>query len=208
MISQSAFAKQVGVSKQAVSKAVKVGRIPVYDATGLRVAAGYDGPKFLKTEEAAAAFRLSRARIDDAVVAEMSAELDRELSLDPEISPSAPSSPEAPRESPTLVGAKTAKEELQADLLRLRLGRERGELVSRQAQLDAFETAGRTVGRQYRNMTTWAEELNGVARSGGVPALTAWLRAKANELCARLADTLTASEATETDDDSSGPDAT
>ena len=82
MISQSAFAKQVGVSKQAVSKAIKAGRIPVYDATGLAVPAAFGGAKYVKPEEAAAAFRLSRARIDDAVVAELSAELDRELHRD------------------------------------------------------------------------------------------------------------------------------
>jgi len=197
MISQSAFAKQVGVSKQAVSKAIKAGRIPVYDATGLAVTAAFGGPKFVKPEEAAAAFRLSRARIDDAVVAEMSAELDHELSIEPEDAAAAKSS--------SLVGAKTTKEELQSDLLRLRLARERGELVLRQSQLDAFETAGRAVGRQFQIMATWAEELNGVARSGGVPALTAWLRAKGNELCLQLADTLTASEAAEHDDDGDGP---
>jgi len=207
MISQGAFAKQVGVSKQAVSKAVKAGRIPVYDATGLRVSAEYDGPKFVKPEEAASAFRLSRARIDDAVVAEMAAELDRELSIDPETISSARPPSDAADKMPTLVGAKTAKEELQADLLRLRLARERGELVSRQAQLDGFETAGREVGRQYQTMPSWAEELNGVARSGGVPALTAWLRAKANELCTQLADKLTAGEAVEPDDDVGGSDA-
>jgi hypothetical protein len=203
MISQSAFAKQVGVSKQAVSKAVKAGRIPVYDATGASVSAAFGGLKFVKPEEAATAFRLSRARIDDAVVAELSAELDRELSIEPEDADPAPASAAAAK-LPTLVGAKTAKEELQADLLRLRLARERGELVPRQAQLDAFETAGRAVGRQFQTMTAWAEEINGVARSGGMPGLTAWLRAKANELCAQLADTLTASAAQEPDDDS-GP---
>lgn len=201
MISQSAFAKQVGVSKQAVSKAIKAGRIPVYDASGMRVAIAYDGPKFVKPEEAVAAFRLSRARIDDAVVAEMAAELDRELSLEPDDAPAIQTQLDAIEKTPTLVGAKTAKEELQADLLRLRLARERGELVSRQAQLDAFENAGRAVGRQFQTMSTWAEELNGVARSGGVPALTAWLRTKANELCAQLADMLTASETSQSDDD-------
>ena len=198
MISQSAFAKHVGVSKQAVSKAVKAGRIPVYDATGLRVAAGYDGPKYVKADEAASAFKLSRARLDDAAVAEMSAELERELSIESEAEPADPKT--AAPASPTLVGAKTAKEELQADLLRLRLARERGDLISRQAQLDAFESAGRAVGRQFQTMTTWAEEINGLSRSGGVPVLTAWLRGKANELCAQLADTLTA-PAAETDDD-------
>ncbi len=195
MLSQTAFAKVVGVSKQAVSKAIRAGRVPVYDATGLRVAPTAPGPKFIRPDEGAQAFRLSRARLDDAAVAEMAAELDRELALDP--TDSAPANAVA---LPTLVGAKTAKEELQADLLRLRLQRERGELVSRQAQLDAFETAGRTVGRLLVTMPTWAEQLNGVARSGGVPALAAWLRAKSAELCMQTADLMTASETPEADD--------
>ena len=201
MISQSAFAKEIGVSKQAVSKAVKAGRIPVYDATGLRVSATFAGTKFVKPQEAASAFKLSRARIDDAAVAEISAELDRELAGDID-------EPEAPRGSAatpldgSLVAAKKTKEELQSEVLRMRIARERGELVSRAMQLEAFETAGRAVGRQFQTMPTWAEEINAIARTGGVPGLTAWLRSKANELCAQLADLLTASEEPDQDDDS------
>lgn len=198
MISQAAFAKQIGVSKQAVFKAVKAGRVFVYDATGARVAPDFAGTKFIKPEEAAAAFKLSRARIDDTAIAEMSAEIDRELSID--VPPAAPQSFPVAGMGETLVGAKTDKEKLQAELLRLRLARERGELVSRQAQLDAFESAGRAVGRMFQTLPAFAEEINGVARTGGVPGLTAWLRAKANELCGQLADTMTASAAPIEDD--------
>ncbi len=204
MISQAAFAKQIGVTPQAVSKAVKAGRVPVYDATGLRVPADFRGPKFIRPDEGAVAFRFSRARLDDAAVADMAAELDRELAIEPDDAPPARGQ-QAPAAPATLVGAKTAKEELQADLLRLRLQRERGELISRQTQLDAFETAGRTVGRLLVTMPAWAEELNAAARSGGVPALTAWLRAKAGELCLQAADIMTAS--TPPDDADSDPDA-
>jgi hypothetical protein len=201
MISQSAFAKQVGVTKQAVSKAVKAGRIPVYDASGARVAADFAGAKYVKPAEASSAFKLSRARIDDDVVSEIDRELFPEVLPDSE--PEAPPGPSdaAPMDG-TLVSAKKAKEDLQSEVLRLRIARERGELVSRQAQLEAFETAGRAVGRQFQTMPTWAEELNAVARSGGVPALTAWLRSKANELCSQLADMLTAAEDVSADDDS------
>lgn len=200
MISQSAFAKQVGVTKQAVSKAVKAGRIPVYDAAGVRVAADFVGTKYVKPAEASSAFKLSRARIDDDVVAEIDRELFPEVLA--EIEPDGPRGvADAPSLDGTLVSAKKAKEDLQSEMLRLRISRERGELVSRQAQLEAFETAGRAVGRQFQTMPTWAEELNGVARSGGVPALTAWLRSKANELCSQLADMLTAAEDVSADDD-------
>ncbi len=201
LITTTEFAKKVGVSQRAVAKAIKVGRVPAYDETGARVSLGAQGRVFVKDDEAAAAFRLSRARIDDAAVAEIAAEIDRELSVDPADTLAAPLARDAQGKTPTLVGAKTEKEQLQADLLRLRLDRERGELVSRQAQLDAFENIGRTVQRQIQLMATWAEEINGVARQGGVPSLTAWLRAKANELCINIADALTAPSEPLPDDD-------
>lgn len=203
LITTTEFAAQVGVSQRAVAKAIRVGRVPCYDETGAQAVLGVAKRVFVKADEAASAFRLSRARVDDAALAEMAEQLDRELSIEPE---AAPQPVEAPGKAQTLVGAKTTKEELQADLLRLRLARERGELISRQAQLDAFETAGRVVGRQFQGMTAWAEELHGVSRTGGVPALAAWLRSKANDLCATLADALTQSAATEPDDSDAGDD--
>jgi len=189
LITTTEFAKQIGVSQRAVAKAIRVGRIPSYDESGAPPGPG-SKRVFVKRDEAAEAFRLSRARIDDSSLAEMSADLDRELSVETDVV----------ERAPTLVGVKTATEELKADLLRLRLARERGELISRQAQIDAFETAGRAVARQFQMMTSWAEELNAIARTGGVPGLTAWLRAKANHCCEHLADALTAPAAAETDD--------
>lgn len=70
LVSPVAFARQIGVTKQAVGKAIKAGRMQVYDVSGARVAADYAGRKFLRREEALNAFRRSRARIDDDVVAE------------------------------------------------------------------------------------------------------------------------------------------
>jgi hypothetical protein len=188
MIAPAEFARQIGVSKQGISKAIKAGRIPVYDEAGSRVDGSYTGRKFVKPDEAAPAFRLSRARIDDASLAEISAELEKELDAEaPETPPAGAARADMP---PSLASAKTEKEVLQNDLLRLRLAKERGELISRQAQIDAMETAGRVISRDLQAIAFWAEELNGVARSGGVPALSAWLRAKAIDLCAGLADKL------------------
>jgi len=70
LISAVAFARQIGVTKQAVGKAIKVGRIPVYDVSGASVAADYAGRKFVRREEALSAFRPSRARIDDDLIAQ------------------------------------------------------------------------------------------------------------------------------------------
>lgn len=204
LLAPRAFAQTIGVTRQAVEKAITRGRIPIYDESGASVPADYKGRKFVREDEARAAFKLSRARVDDAALAEMAADLDRELSLEPI---DQPAQQETSSTRGSLVGAKTTKEELQADLLRLRLARERGELIARQAQIDAFETAGRQVSRQFLAMASWAEEVHGVSRTGGVPALTAWFRAKANELCMNLANTLVAPSEPEpeADDDSDRP---
>ena len=191
MISPAEFSRLIGVSKAAVSKAIKVGRVPIYDAAGIRVGVDYTGKRFVRPDEAKSVFTLSRARFDDATVAEVAEELDRVLSGDEVTVPEIQSdvSPPAGR---SLASAKTEKEELQAALLRMRLAKERAELITRAAQLDAFETAGRAVARQIQTLWTFAEEINGVAHVGGTPALTAWLRAKADALCNELANAMAA----------------
>jgi hypothetical protein len=61
-------------------------------------------------------------------------------------------------------------------------------LVSRAAQLHAFESVGREVARAAQTFPTWAEDLNAAAHSGGVAAVSAWLRAKSIEFCDGLAE--------------------
>ncbi len=191
-ISPAEFSRFIGVSKPAITKAISTGRLPVYDEAGSRVSADYKGRKFIDPDEGRTAFKLSRARISDAELTETSASLDRDLSVDPELSDAPAASASPPGAASTLVGVKTDKELLQSDLLRLRLARERGELISRQAHLDAMETAGRIIARDLQTIPFWTEEIESVIRSGGAPALMSWLRAKANQLCATLADKLTA----------------
>ena len=204
VISPAEFSRLIGVSKAAVSKAIKVGRVPIYDAAGIRVGVDYTGRRFVRPDEAKSAFTLSRARIDDATVAEVTAELDRELTGD-EATPPEAVSDVSPRIGQSLASAKTQKEELQSELLRMRLARERGELITRAAQLDAFETAGRAVARQIQTLWTFAEEINGIAHTGGAPALAAWLRAKADALCNDLANVM-AEEPDEDDADDADDD--
>jgi hypothetical protein len=64
----------------------------------------------------------------------------------------------------------------------------RGELVSKAEQIAVFEAAGRTLSRAIQTLSSWAEELAGVARTGDVPAITQWLRAKSADFCNLLAD--------------------
>lgn len=205
LISQADFAKEIGVSKQAVSKAISVGRLPVYDVTGLPAGADYKGRKFLRLEEARTKFELSRARIDDATIADASNALEREL--DPEAPDPAPAPAVVDAPTRSLVEAKTSKEDLQAQILRMRIAKERGDLVSKHAMLDALETAGRQVQRAILQITSWAEELNGIAHEGGVPALTAHLRSKSTALAGTLADGLAAAAAGEIEEHDTGADA-
>lgn len=197
MITPAEFARQIGVTKQAVGKAIKVGRVPVYDISGASVPADFAGRKFVKPEEAATKFNLNRARIDDDFAAEARAEIERALDIE---APTLPGSLDPADASPTLVGAKTEREALQADLLRMRLARERGELISLPAQLEAFETAGRTVARSWQTLPIWAEEIFGVVQQGGLPAIAAWLRAKASEQCSQIADLMAAPVDDDADD--------
>jgi hypothetical protein len=75
----AAFARLVGVSRQAIAKAVRVGRVPVYDEAFSRVKPEYKGRKFIKCDEGSSAFRLSRARIDDRAIAEANAKIDHDF---------------------------------------------------------------------------------------------------------------------------------
>lgn len=69
-----------------------------------------------------------------------------------------------------------------------RLAKEGEELISRPAQLDACETAGRTIERAIMAMPMWTEEVVGIYRTGGDSAFRQWLRAKAVETCNSLTD--------------------
>lgn len=69
-----------------------------------------------------------------------------------------------------------------------RRAKERGELISRSAQLDACETAGRMIERAIMATPMWTEEAVGIYQTGGDSAFRQWLRAKAVETCDSLAD--------------------
>jgi hypothetical protein len=184
----SAFAKRVGVTQQAASKAIKLGRVKAYDATGARVPSDYKGRKFVKPDEAAAAFQTSRARVNDSDLKKLEMELDREL--EPAIK--ALSEAEAGQDDVplSLVEARTKKETLLSKLLEIRLARERSELLSRDSAIAAFENAGRATNLALMTIPHWSEALAASLHSGGIPALTALLRQKATALCNDITDAL------------------
>src|SRR5262245_34687141 len=139
LITAAEFARLIGVAKPNVHRAIKEGRIPVYDAAGAPASPNDRVRKYLKPEEAAIAWRSSRKRLDATSDA-------------------------------TLISYRIARETLQGDLLRVKLARERGELVSKAEQIATFERAGRILAREIQTMPDWAEELYAVAKTGNIAA--------------------------------------
>lgn len=114
----------------------------------------------------------------------------RRLSFNESDQPKAGDPKQDPLADTEFASKRAEREGLQSELIRLRLARARGELISRGAQLAAFESAGAAVARSWQALPTWAEEMFSVCQTGGGAALAAWLRAKANEQCAQIADLL------------------
>jgi hypothetical protein len=106
-----------------------------------------------------------------------------------------------PLADPEFVSKRTEREGLQAELIRLRLARARGELIPRAAALEAAESAGVAIARSWQALPNWAEELFSACQTGGVTALAVLLRAKANEQCDGIADLLFTPEGEDHDSD-------
>ena len=184
LMTPSAFAERVGVSRQAVSKAIKVGRVPAYDANGLQVDAGYRGKKFVRFAEAASAFAMNLARVDEGRLDAVDEALTGKQAPDQ-------SGPDAQKSDGSLTRAKRDREELNAELLRIRLGRERGDLVDKAAVDSAFEAVGREVNRAVMFLPSIAEELVSAVHRGGEQAVREVLRTKATAICEGIAVKLT-----------------
>ena len=65
MVSQATFAKAVGVSRMAITKAIQAGRLQPYNEAGCPVSSTFRGRKFLRLEEAKEAFEYNRLRLDN-----------------------------------------------------------------------------------------------------------------------------------------------
>jgi biotin operon repressor len=65
MISQAAFARAVGVSRMAITKAIQAGRLQPYNEAGRPVSSTFRGRKFLRLEDAKEAFESNRLRLDN-----------------------------------------------------------------------------------------------------------------------------------------------
>ena len=71
------FARLIGVSQPAVSKAIKNARLQPYNEAGRPVSPAFHGHKFLKLDEARQSFDESRVRLDDSFLAKGSEKSER-----------------------------------------------------------------------------------------------------------------------------------
>ncbi len=179
MVSANAFAKAVGVTSASILKAIKNGRVTAYSKAGRQVGLAFAGPKFLKVDEAKEAFQHNRVRLDAGYLDGMAIPPDGARK----------SSQKSARD---LIDAKSEKEKLQSKLLRLRLGREQGELIPKASAIAAVEALGRAVQRAHKAIPGWAEEITGAAHSGGAGAVSGLLLAKSVELGKSIADLIIA----------------
>jgi hypothetical protein len=159
------LARKLGVSGQAVSQAIRSGRLVAYNNQGEAVPPGYAGRKWLSPASAGEDWHNRRQRCD--------------VSAAPD----------------DLVAARTKTAALQAMLLQMRILREQGDVIPRAASLAAKESLGRAVQRAGKAIPGWAEEITAAALNGGVGAVSALLRAKSVELSNAVADLITATEA-------------
>jgi hypothetical protein len=180
LVTPAEAARSIGVSRQAISKAIKVGRITAHDASGLPVAADYSGKKFIDPGEAVRQFALNRARIDDT---------DIEASPLPDLVAAAEHAA-AVQASDTLTGVRRDTEQLKAELLKLRLARERGDTIDRAAAEAALESAGRAVAEAIAILPGLAEEIFALAKTGTPERVAAFLTEKAEAIRRTIADKL------------------
>lgn len=174
----SDYAARAGISKQAISKAILSGRIPVYDLGGNRLAPDAPGKKFVDSVEADR-IRGTSLRVDSA-------------SMPAQTRPAADELPEQESASATLVSARSDVARIDAQLKGLELATRRGELVDKRAVEAAITTAGRRIAQDLNGLLSDVEEIVAVGIQSGVPAARAVFKTKLDAVRSRIADRLSA----------------
>ena len=157
---QVEYANHIGVSKQAVSKMVKQGKIT------LRT----DG----KVDFAAADHARGK-NLDPAFIKPSSKDASTDLLQD--VTPSADE-----RNSPSYSQARTAREAYQAKMAKLEYERQVGLYLPKQDIEDALVASGRTIRQGLDAMIGWADELDAAARHGGADAVRRVLKERVKGL--------------------------
>lgn len=160
--SQADYAKHAGISRQAVSKAVKAERIPIRP----------DGKiDFAEADLARNAVAVPTTENPNPANGEQ---------------------PEAAQNQGGFSYAdhRAAREEYQAKLARLQYEREIGELLPLQEVEAAIVEVGRKIQQSLDSLTAWADELDAAARNGGADGVRSVLKAKVRDLEKMTAESL------------------
>lgn len=191
---QAAYAKHRGVSRQAISKLVKNGKIP-FTQTGSRI-------------------EINFAQADKA----LGQTIDPSRALAAQ-SASQPIGKPEPKDDlfdqPTVTTAdvgqsgeqgtdyqqhRAAREGYNAEIARLDLEERLGRLIDKQDVEESMVTAGRQIRQGLDAIPGWSDEIDAAARNGGVNAVRALLKEKVRGLEEMIADSLVVLA----DDDSGG----
>ncbi|MBC05712.1 hypothetical protein [Thalassospira sp.] len=191
---QAAYAKHRGVTRQAISKLVKSGKIP-FTQTGSRI-------------------EINFAQADKALG--QTIDPSRALAAQSASQPIGKSEPKDDLfDQPTVTTAdvgqsgeqgtdyqqhRAAREGYNAEIARLDLEERLGRLVDKQDVEESMVTAGRHIRQGLDAIPGWSDEIDAAARNGGVNAVRALLKEKVRGLEEMIADSLVVLA----DDDSGG----
>lgn len=165
--SQAAYARHAGITKQAVGKAVRTGRIPLLP----------DGQIDFDAAD------LARARNTDPA----------RKPLDPrsEPTPETPPLPEMASGGLSFMDAKTAREAYQAKLSKLDYETKIGLLIPRREVEDAMVAAGRMIRQEMDGFADLADEVVSIcAKEGGTAEVRQAIKARVTALQQKIADAL------------------
>ena len=172
-VSQAAFARLQGCSRQNINKLVKEGKIPLTEN------------RLINVEAAQAAIAENREPLRPGVMQDLSGE-----SPGPEegaeVQAQAPSS----QVVPTIASAKADREAWEAKLKQLDYEQRVGELLPRAPLVEALVEAGRMIRQHLDQLPAMADEIAAAAQEGGTDAVRAVLRGKAREIETVIADGL------------------
>ncbi len=183
---QAAYAKHCGVSRQAISKLVKTGKIPVED----------DGKINFARADMARAQNMDPSR---SLAAKMSGSPTTDIPHadgddDSDLFDQVDASPvqTRPTGESSYQSSRAKREGYNAELARLQLEQQQSLLIDRREVEDAMVTAGRSIRQGLDGIASWSDEIDAAARNGGVNAVRSLLKEKVRGLEELIAASLTA----------------
>ncbi len=175
--SQAAYARHAGISKQAVNKLVKQGKIPL-TADGQVDFAEAD---YERRQNGDPARRMAETHPQPHAV-EGADEPDQEPESEQQAVPGAGGL--------SFTKARTAREAYQAKMAQLEYERQLGQWLPKREVEDAMVASGRKIRQGLDGVIGWADELDAAARNGGAEAVRALLKQKVRNLESMVVESL------------------